>query len=180
LTEGEEEATRNRKRRLLSTTPRAWAAEPPVPLTTPQQHRRRHYASARALRRAGIESVILEHSHYPPSVQIVRRWPPDNALASFLMVYLKDEHDSGCGANLAQTGPTRLEPQIEALLQEKITGRDYDDPDSDEYEDDHNPGCIMMFESPQDELPKEVKKAACRILVDGIKRLIGFEDKNLS
>ena len=76
-----------------------------------------------------------------------------------MTVYLKDEHDPRGGIDQTITGPTMLEQQVDALLQERITGGGGSDGlGDDEYEDDHNLGCIMMFQFPQNELSDEAKQ----------------------
>ena len=66
-------------------------------------------------------------------------------------------------------------------MQERITGAgSYEGLGEDAYEDDLNRGFIMMFQTPQDGLSDEARITAHRILVNGIKRLIGDPDEEKS
>jgi hypothetical protein len=127
------------------------------------------------LKRVGIEAVIIEHRS-PPFIQIVRRYPVDNPLASFLNVHLDDKEDMGIDGIFCMTvtGPTRLKLLIDELLQEKITGGDFGRPCS-------NGNCLMPIiqEGTRGEvfpLSQKIRKTASDVLVKGIRKWLLIED----
>jgi hypothetical protein len=140
------------------------------------------FEAERTLKRVGIEAVILEHRN-PPFIQIVRRYPVDNPLASFLHVHLNDKEDTDIDGIFCMTvtGPTRLKLLIDELLQEKITGGDFDGPCS-------NLNCLMPIiqegrtRGEVVPLSQKVRKAASDILAKGIRKqwlLIEEEEDNI-
>jgi hypothetical protein len=137
------------------------------------------FEAEQTLRRVGIEAVFLEHRS-PPFLQIVRRYPADNPLGSFLHVYLDDKKAMMMdteGAILyvnTATGPTRLNLGIDELLQEKTTGGTFDHHCS-------NISCLMPIIQGRARgeilpLSQKLRKAASEILVHGIRRKLLIED----
>jgi hypothetical protein len=116
------------------------------------------------LKRAGIEALILNHTS-PPFLEIVRRYPAYNPLASFVHIYLDDDdkYDHGI-CNTTQCGPRRFELLLEKLLEEEITGSGEGPRGCSNY------NCIMPIIG--EVLPERVRMAASRILADGIKKLL--------